>query len=500
MKLSQQTILILVFLFLISILVRLPLLNRPLSKHHEFCTAIALRIIASWQENGIKNLKFKPAANFGRTEDKFINNYASASGKMIDAQGNYYYVSHPPLGYYLPFGIFQLFGIKADVLPLQVFHLFIHFLCGVGVFLIVSNLYPKENELNFAAILAYAVYLFNPATLWFQSNVYMSDMVVQLPFIFAVLVCTKMLLYEHHLLKRALILLLLCFSMVYTSWLGVFFCIAAVILIFRGKLMFSLALIEILFTALVLGLGIAFLQYSKIAGIENLKEELACRFAQRSSIHGWQTFLSNIFGVLKNYFFNYAAMYMFLAGSVLSVYLIRKRIRMGAILRNVLAISVLPIVLLHLVLSDYSGHDFTVLYAALPFSIFAGFLAERLYGHVSLKYLVFGIGIFLSLNIVQFYYINRPGAVSQSGERYNVLMNEGIFIKKYINADEIVFALNYKPSPETIWYAHVNIKTVSSEAEAKTFLKARARSKGIVFFKNEKNNLEFFRINAAEIN
>lgn len=498
MKSSQQTILILVFLFLISILVRLPLLNRPLSKHHEFCTAIALRIIASWQENGIKNLKFKPATNFGRNEDKFINNYASASGKMKDELGNYYYISHPPLAYYIPFSFFQLVGIKANVLPLQVFNLLIHALCAVGVFLIVGCLYPKENELNFPAIAAYAVYLFNPASLWFQSNVYMSDMMVQLPFVFAVLVCTKMLLYEHHLLKRSIILLLLCFAMVYTSWLGVFFCIATVILIFRGKLMFSLALIEILFTALVLGLGIAFLQYSKIAGIENLKEELACRFAQRSSLHGWQIFLSNMFGVIKNYFFNYAAMYLFLTGSVLSVYLIRRRIRMGAILSNVLAISVLPIILLHLVLSDYSGHDFTVLYATLPFSIFTGFLAERLYGHVSIKFLIFGTGMFVLLNIAQFYYINRPGEISQSGDRYDTFMNEGTFIKQHANADEIVFALNYKPSPETIWYAHVNIKTVSSEAEARVFLQARKLNKGVIFFRNEKNELAFFRVNASE--
>ena len=494
MKASQQTILILLFLFLISVLVRLPLLNRPLSKHHEFCTAVALRIMASWEENGIKNLRYKPATNFGRTEDKFINNYASASGKMIDAQGNYYYVSHPPLAYYIPFGIFQLFGIKVDVLPLQVFHLFIHFLCGIGVFLIISNLYPKEYELNIPAIVAYAVYLFNPATLWFQSNVYMSDMMVQLPFVFAVLVCTKMLLYEHHLLKRAVVLLLLCFAMVYTSWLGIFFCIAAVILIFRGKLFFSLAIIEILFTAVVLGAGIAFLQYSKIAGLDNFKEELSCRFLQRSSFHGWQHFLSSIVGIIKNYIFNYAALYVMLIVAAATVYVVRKRIRMGAILRNVMAISVLPIVLLHLVLSDYSGHDFTVLYAALPFSIFAGFLTERLYQHVNTKHILVVCGLFLLLNVGQFYFVNRPGAISQSGERYEIAMNEGLFIKQHTTADEIVFALNYKPSPEAIWYAHVNIKSVSSEAEAQAFLAARVHSKGIVFFRNENGKLDFFRI------
>jgi hypothetical protein len=177
-----------------------------------------------------------------------------------------------------------------------------------------------------------------------------------------------------------------------------------------------------------------------------------------------------------------------------TVYVVRKRIRMGAILRNVMAISVLPIVLLHLVLSDYSGHDFTVLYAALPFSIFAGFLAERLYQHVNTKHILVVCGIFLLLNVGQFYFVNRPGAISQSGERYDIAMNEGLFIKQHTEADEIVFALNYKLSPEAIWYAHVNIKSVSSEAAAQTFLEARNHSKGIMFFKNEKGELDFFRI------
>lgn len=498
MKPAQQTILIIVFLFLMSILVRLPLLNRPLSKHHEFCTAVALRIMASWEENGIKNLRFKPATNFGREEDKFINNYASASGKMIDEQGNYYYISHPPLAYYIPYGAFQLLGIKTNVLPLQVFHLFVHFLCGVGIYLIVSNLYPKEHELNIASIVAYAVYLFNPATLWFQSNVYMSDMMVQLPFVFAVLVCTKMLLYEHHLLKRSLVLLLLCFAMVYTSWLGIFFCIAAVILIFRGKLFFSLALIEILFTAVVLGAGIAFLQYSKIAGLDSFKEELACRFTQRSSFHGWQHFFIMIFGIIKNYIFNYAALYAMLATAVAAVLVVRKRIRMGAILRNVLAISVLPIVLLHVVLSDYSGHDFTVLYAALPFSIFAGFLVERLYQHISTKYILMVVGFFLLLNIGQFYFINRPGEISQNGDRYDIPMKEGLFIQQHTAPNEVAFAMNYKPLPETIWYARINIKTISSEEEAQTFLASRNLQQGIVFYKDEKERLTFFRIKNNE--
>src|SRR5690606_38203829 len=174
---------------------------------------------------------------------------------------------------------------KADVLPIQIFHLFIHLLSGLGVYFIICSLYPKTGSLNIPSLIGYTVYLFNPATLWFQSNVYMSDMFVQVFFVWAVAVCVRLLMNEHSMLSKLMYLLLLCFAMVYTSWLGIFFCLSAVILIFRGKLLFSLALIEILLTALVLGIGIAFLQYARIAGMENLKEELLCRFGERSSFY-----------------------------------------------------------------------------------------------------------------------------------------------------------------------------------------------------------------------
>ncbi|MFZ1659615.1 MAG: hypothetical protein WAT61_12375, partial [Flavobacteriales bacterium] len=44
--------LILLAVFLLSVLVRTPQLGRPLSKHHEFCTAVALVVMDVWWERG----------------------------------------------------------------------------------------------------------------------------------------------------------------------------------------------------------------------------------------------------------------------------------------------------------------------------------------------------------------------------------------------------------------------------------------------------------------
>jgi hypothetical protein len=175
------------------------------------------------------------------------------------------------------------------------------------------------------------------------------------------------------------------------------------------------------------------------------------------------------------------------------LFYVRKRIHMGVIARNIMAVAVLPILLLHLFLADYSGHDFTVLYAALPFSILAGFLAERAYTHIATWKIIVFVLFFSAVSVAQFYYINRPGDIAQNGDRYDVQMNEGLFIKQNAAEDEVVFALNYKPMPETIWYAGKNIMNVQSEEEAKTFLDTTSQPKGIIISKDNAK-MKFVRI------
>jgi hypothetical protein len=183
-----------------------------------------------------------------------------------------------------------------------------------------------------------------------------------------------------------------------------------------------------------------------------------------------------------------------LAVAVLLVYKVRKKIRLNPIFSSIMVVSIVPILLLHLFLSNYSGHDFTVLYAAVPFSLFAGFLTERIYTHVKPLYLLLFVAGYLAINVAQFYYTNRPGKLSQSGEPYDVYLKEGNFIKQQASAEEIVFALNYKPSPETIWYAQRNIQQVGNIEEAYAFLQFRKIKHGIVFQKNDASKISAYKI------
>jgi len=291
---------LLLLAFVISVLVRWPQLNRPLSKHHEFCTAIALRVMQVWNEGGISNFSFNPAMNFPGKETSFINNHASASGRIVDSRGNYYYISHPPLAYYIPFGVFKLLRSEFSVANLQAFHLCINFFSAIIVFFITLVLTGGQKIIP--AFGTYLIYLFNPATLWFQGNVYMSDMMVQPFFALGVLLCVFISLKKSFNLKLFIVLGFIIFAMVYTTWLGCFFGIVALLLGLikwpDRKKKWGFILSSTL--GGVVALILIFWQYSLINGSEGVLDEWFNRVKVRS---GYSSSLGAIF-FLKGFFQN----------------------------------------------------------------------------------------------------------------------------------------------------------------------------------------------------
>src|SRR5579871_5317879 len=111
---------VIILLFLLSVLVRVPDLNRPLSKHHEFCTAVSLRIMQIWADSGVTSYHFNPIMSYTGAANKYINNQTLSDP---DTGGNEYYKSYPPGGYLLPYFIFTVLHIYPDVLPIQIYNL-----------------------------------------------------------------------------------------------------------------------------------------------------------------------------------------------------------------------------------------------------------------------------------------------------------------------------------------------------------------------------------------
>ena len=473
------TFVLLLLAFVLSVMARWPQLNRPLSKHHEFCTAIALRVMQVWDQGGIANYHFSPAMNYPGRANAFIQNDASSSGRMVDDKGTFYYISHPPLAYYVPYGVFQLFGLEFNEANIRGFHLVFHFLCGLVVFLIAFVL--LEGSL-LPAFAAYLVYLSNPATLWFQSNVFMSDMFVQIFFAIGVLLFVLWLRSNRSQGLLVVAFGAATFLMTYTTWLG---CFVALVVFCWGLLNWKTRSGWKLATASAIGcalaLGLILFQYSQVNGMEAMFDEWFNRVKIRSgyssaigSVFFLKGFFQNAPAIALNYLTSYASVFVLIV--TLLILNLLKGISVPKHFKEFAMVSVVPIVLLHLVLSDYSGHDFTTLWAAVFLSVLIGALINNAISNAKVRIQLFRLALLCAviigcfLGLAQFHYINRPGEVSQSGDHYDLEMKAATLLTQEIQDHETLFVIGQKPTPQMIYFAERNIRLVAYKPETVDFL------------------------------
>lgn len=513
MPFIKRTLPLLFAIFLLSVVVRLPQLNRPLSKHHEFCTAISLRIMQQWYDNGISTYGFNPVMNYSNPADKFINNHANASGAMVDKEGNYYYVSHPPFAYYFPFAIFKVLHIRPDVLPIQVFNVCLHFISALFIYFTVCLLsFNRARSLPYRpALVAYSIYLFLPITLWFQGNVYMSDMAVHTLFIIGVYTALKMIVRQKFYSAKYIFFYVTCLAlMIYTSWLGVFFAF--------GVLVYSLlhahdnkgfrVLIwsTVLVTAVML--RVIMYQYAQINGLGAFLTEMLNRYVLRGSVaetnqglgHFVVSYLWYFKTLLYNYIVNYIVVYVAI---ILFIWLVMSRKKLKIIFSQngyrFIWLSVTPVVLLHFFFLNYSTHDFTALYGSLFFSVLLGILFDKVKksGAISAQRMRIAVVVTVLLLVAQYELYNTPGLLRRSTANINY-QALGQRISKEADPGEVVFISGCEAEPQLVFYAGRNIRYTHNREEALAFLKQRNLTKGIIYQMGDCTMVQSERISTAQ--
>lgn len=500
---------ILFLIFLTSVLVRLPNINRPLSKHHEFITAVALQPMKVWQAEGAMKYGFKPVMNYKGKANKYINNWASPTGEIIDNEGNYYYVSHPPFAYILPYIIFQLLQIEPTALSIQLFNLFTNFISALFVYLIACLLIKQKSshKINKSALVAYIAYLFSAGVLWFQSNTYMSDILVHTFFIIGVYLLLKASKENAFHKKRYLTLFsVVLFFMIYTSWLGFFFAFVSfgyfLIKIPKNKLFIWWAILTIVMSLTSTALFVV--QYASINGIDAYLMQMFQRINVRGSFHQdlnlfaqVKMYFTSLLTILKNYITSYLPLFLILFGFGVVLLKQKKKYNFSKNDYVLLALSGLPVALLHLSLANYSGHDFVSLYGSLFLSLLLAMFYNQLKQTkiVSNNWLNGSLAFLVISSVLLYYTINRPGNTSWKGDTYAQSMQLGTQIAKEASANEVVFAIgNVVIDPQVIYYAQRNIKVVNTPKEALDFLKKRNIKNGIIFTAKNYTDTQFYSV------
>lgn len=465
----RRHLLILLAAFCVSLLVRWPLLNRPLSGHHELCTALVLIALHNWHHDGFAAHHGAPAITFTGPADLVPPGYTDAPGLR---DGTLYYLSHPPLAFDLPHALFTLTATEPNVLGLQLFNIFFHLLTVIGLYLIVRELQRGGT----APLMSALLYLFMPAPLWFHGNAYMSDMFVQNAWVWHVLVALRALNSERKASWRtAAWCTVTLFITTIISWPGLWAGIAlGAIALWQWRAMRDATRLRLVCAA-ALGVGAAIgyaaWRWLQVVDAGALPTYFSGRYAERgtASAHG----TASIFGMLV---LNYRISWLPLLLPLALLLWKRKAIAFGSGAPWLfVALTGLPVLFEMLFLLEYTGHDFAALKAGLLLGGLGGLGLSGLTTRWSWAALI----VTCATGVLYFYRTNPPRQVNEA--RFTWQMEQGMAIANEARTDEMVFTLGFTPEPQVQWYAKRTLFRVDDAERARELLDASGNRKGIVF-------------------
>ncbi|MCO5248435.1 MAG: hypothetical protein M9887_05750 [Chitinophagales bacterium] len=477
---------VLIFLFVCTLLIRLPNLNRPISKHHEFNTAFFLIPMDVWDNDGIFKHGFLPSYNYSNPSDKEIGHPIGIPNGNKD--GDYYYLSLPSFSYVLPYLLFKLFFIPIAPLSLQVFNLIIHFLTIVMLFRLLKMCFDEKS-----ALIGSLVFLFSPVLMWFFGNGYTHHVLGTALF---VAVVYFLFLYLNIHKKYALYLFGFIFCLLLlTEWIGVLLG-ATIFLLFVLKLKED-KYRKILFTLIISGLPVLLIfyyQYVVFIGLDNYIAYQANRLNVRSTLanHSF-TLFHQFWGLMKWYIVGYGVWLVMILG-LLGLYLAKKdKFKISIYQKYLFILSILPVWMYHFLFMEFTlAHDYSVLYDGLLLSFLVTFLTYYTFRDLQTTNgkVLASLLVIVCLSVGHYYYINRPGKISRNGDAYSIYKDIGEEVKATIADDGMVFMKRSGESssdpcnPQIVYYAKRSIKPVSSEEEAFAFMKEFHQYKGKLYIQD----------------
>ena len=139
----------------------------------------------------------------------------------------------------------------------------------------------------------------------------------------------------------------------------------------------------------------------------------------------------------------------------------------------------MPVLLHHIIFLNASLYGFLVVKAA-PFLVLV-LISMLMHRGARIKSIAGIVLFFMIANLSVYYFINRPGSISQSGDQYDMYQQQASFINSNSNNDEVIFLKGISDEPQLIYYAKRNMRTILNETDAIQFLKMYKLHKGVIF-------------------
>jgi hypothetical protein len=444
---------IVLLLFILSIIIRLPSLSRPISKHYEFNSAVILINIISWRQGGGgDHFHYTPVMNFQNAGDKFL-----PVNLGFDKFGNSIYLSFGPGWYVIPYFFYQLFHLPAIPIYLRILNLLFHLATVILFFFLLEAIIPSRQTWKYSIISTGCCFLiFTPGMLWFLGNGYVTTGIM-LPFILGLFLVIHPMLQDPVKIRagRLLLLGILVIILVYIDWYVLFLsslCCLIALIKFRQSKKYGW-LIFVLFISAISGVALIFFQFASYVGYEAVVSYWLTRSSERRMHVSDINFLSKL---------SYFLIYFLTCFLPLIILLMIARLhnqRKGIIstwsMEELLFVRIFAasLIFYNLVLFDWSaGHEFTIL----PWSLLLCFVTARFIGTLKDHKLFRGsLVLFMVCSIGQYYYLNRPGPISRDGTPYASFKQLGESLKRI--PPDYTICLNLEQNPMVEYYAGRNI-------------------------------------------
>jgi hypothetical protein len=472
---------VLFFLFFITLLIRIPQLTRPLSKHHELNTAAVLISMEVWNEKG---LAFSHGASIHMYPGVY-NIFKVPNNPYPNLFNSGTYLSIGPMSYMLPWAVFKLLHISPGETALRIFTLLLQLLSVFLFYQLVKMVFKtlfRRNLTDYKAtafntshfhVIAITFFLFSPAIMWYMGNAYCHEVLV-LPMFLAALIYGFTIVQSQYKwsVKNYLVYGVVIAAAVYTDWLGcaialVFFIQALSLKQFKQRVPFLL----VNAVAVSIPVVLIFWQYISLIGMAEYKNFFLEQLLHRRTPDGGITY--SVFDFIKYLFTGYGFVFIAaIAGMAFS------NIQWN---RYFLIILAIPLLHYFLFRGFSNEHDYSVIKWS-PFIIIWAVahlpqLKKRLQSFTIIAMLCFGVFLYQ--------YINPPGQQSFNGERYVWMKEMGQRMAAEARPDEYIFINTPSYYHQIGWYAKRNYLNVKDEAEAKLWLSYQPGSKGIYYELND---------------
>src|SRR5579871_1346147 len=480
----KKAFIIIICCFLLSVLLRLPNLNRTISKHHEFNTAVVLINIESWrQAGGGSKFHFIPLLNFQNPGDKMANRKYYA----VDTAGNAMYISFGPAWYVIPDFIYQIFSLPVKPIYLQIINLIFNLASVILFFFLLEHLIECNSNSRYLIIVSACIlFIFSPCTLWYLGNGYI-NVGIMMPIVILLLRIVIPLIHspEKITTRKLFLVALLILILIYFDWFVLVICaIVGMMLLFKIKkqpayfrLIFTIAISSIA------GVLLLFLQFASYAGWNAVTTYWHERFGSRSITNTGSSFPELLRYLIQNFVTAYLPLLIILFGTFIRARSKKIKISFSPPEKLFLTIYSVSVIFYNFILFEWSSeHEYSVL----PWSILFSYLAAKFLMAASKKQLGFLLVAFFLMSMSQYYFINRPGKISREGTPYIAYKNFGDSLKQVPKDYKIM--LNIKQDPMIEYYAGRNIATLPDYDSAKRYMQHWGISKAVWI---EHDNFDF---------